>query len=427
MLIIDEAQNLAPEVLEQLRLLTNLETNARKLLQIVLIGQPELRTMLAAPELEQLAQRVIARFHLDALNAPETTQYIEHRLAVAGLTGALPFDASALTRVHRLTQGVPRRINLLCGRAMLGAWANGQQRVDQRVVDKAAEEVFGVVGDRQVFWSSPWMTVLLGLMALLAGAAVASFVLWPEAPPTVLPMVKKAEPQAVPASAAISSPVAATSAPGLPPLPVLEDMAALLPTLTQDKPSAWRDLAAVWKLPALGAEPCQDAALPPMQCHQANKLTLPQLRQLDRPGVLTLQSGPGTPVHVVLVGLSAQTATLATAAGVHQVKLAALAAVWQGDFATYWQPPPAYTPALSDGSAGPATAVLLAHLAQLDGQPLPKVGSAPAVLNADLRARVRAFQRTQGLEPDGQPGPLTFMQLERTIGSSAPRLQTEPR
>src|SRR5450830_74662 len=142
-LIIDEAQNLEAEVLEQLRLLTNLETNERKLLQIVLIGQPELRTMLARPELEQLAQRVIVRFHLDALTAAESSQYIGHRLAVAGHTGALPFDRPSLQRIHHLAQGVPRRINLLCGRALLGAWANGLHRVDRTVVDKAAAEVFG--------------------------------------------------------------------------------------------------------------------------------------------------------------------------------------------------------------------------------------------------------------------------------------------
>src|SRR5450830_1970610 len=142
-LIIDEAQNLSADVLEQLRLLTNLETNERKLLQIVLIGQPELRAMLARPELEQLAQRVIARFHLDALTDAESTQYIGHRLAVAGHTGPLPFDRQALQRIHRLAHGVPRRINLLCGRALLGAWANGLHRVDRTVVDKAAAEVFG--------------------------------------------------------------------------------------------------------------------------------------------------------------------------------------------------------------------------------------------------------------------------------------------
>src|SRR6476659_5362700 len=99
-LIIDEAQMLSVDVLEQLRLLTNLETNERKLLQIVLIGQPELRAMLARPELEQLAQRVIARYHLDSLSGRETVAYIAHRLAVAGLTGALPFETKALQRVH---------------------------------------------------------------------------------------------------------------------------------------------------------------------------------------------------------------------------------------------------------------------------------------------------------------------------------------
>lgn len=424
-LIIDEAQNLAPEVLEQLRLLTNLETNARKLLQIVLIGQPELRTMLANPALEQLAQRVIARFHLDALNASETTQYIEHRLAVAGHSGGVPFDAKALARIHRLARGVPRRINLLCGRALLGAWATGKQRVDAQVVNKAAAEVFGAVDDRRAFWTTPRAVAALGSVAVLAGAALLASRWWPDTPKP--PPVAKAVPQVARPSWVASQPMGATLVPGLSALPALEDMVTLWPTLAPDKSVAWRDLAAVWKLPAGVSEPCQDAALAPMQCHQASKLTLPQLRQLDRPGILTLQSGIAAPVYAVLIGLSGQTATLSTSAGVRRVKLAALAALWPGDFATFWQPPPGYTPALSDGNAGPATALLMQHLAQLDGQPLPTAGSAPLVLNADLRARVRAFQRAQGLVPDGQPGPLTFMQLERTIGSSAPHLLTEPR
>src|SRR5216110_1922564 len=104
LLIIDEAQNLSADVLEQLRLLTNLETNERKLLQIILIGQPELRDMLARPELEQLAQRVIARYHLDALSEAETLQYIRHRLAVAGASRSVPFDAAALQRIHTLSR-----------------------------------------------------------------------------------------------------------------------------------------------------------------------------------------------------------------------------------------------------------------------------------------------------------------------------------
>ncbi|PJI99342.1 type II secretory pathway predicted ATPase ExeA [Acidovorax sp. 69] len=141
-LIIDEAQNLSADVLEQLRLLTNLETSERKLLQIILIGQPELRAMVASPSLEQLAQRVIARFHLDALSPQETQQYIAHRLAVAGLNGPQPFSRRAIRRVHKLSRGVPRRINLLCDRALLGAYAAGVREVNVAIVNRAAREVF---------------------------------------------------------------------------------------------------------------------------------------------------------------------------------------------------------------------------------------------------------------------------------------------
>src|SRR5262252_8012629 len=140
-LIIDEAQQLSAEVLEQLRLLTNLETNERKLLQIVLIGQPELRTMLAKPGLQQLAQRVIARYHLDALSEAETLRYVRHRLNVAGLSRAVPFDRPALKRIFVYSHGVPRRINLICDRALLGAYANGKTIVDRQTVEMAAREV----------------------------------------------------------------------------------------------------------------------------------------------------------------------------------------------------------------------------------------------------------------------------------------------
>jgi general secretion pathway protein A len=155
-LIIDEAQNLTPSVLEQLRLLTNLETNERKLLQIILIGQPELRDMLARPELEQLAQRVTARFHLGPLTESETALYIGHRLAVAGMVSEMPFGRDAVRRVFNITRGVPRRINLLCGRAMLGAFATGKQKIDRKMVDKAAAEVFDVTLSTAGRWWQNW-------------------------------------------------------------------------------------------------------------------------------------------------------------------------------------------------------------------------------------------------------------------------------
>jgi general secretion pathway protein A len=177
-LIIDEAQNLSIDVLEQLRLLTNLETNERKLLQIILIGQPELRDMLLKPELEQLAQRVVARFHLDPLAEEETAHYIKHRLSVAGMNGLIPFDREARHRIHELTRGVPRRINLLCDRALLGAYASGRQRVDRSMVEKAAREVFDTRGSRGAWGGSRRRTLLVAAGVALGAMALAAATLW---------------------------------------------------------------------------------------------------------------------------------------------------------------------------------------------------------------------------------------------------------
>ncbi|NBC48227.1 MAG: AAA family ATPase [Gammaproteobacteria bacterium] len=141
-LMIDEAQNLCPRVLEQVRLLTNLETSKHKLLQIFLIGQPELRETLATPELRQLNQRITARFHLSPLSARETVAYVEHRLAVAGVERPL-FTPAALREVNRCTQGVPRLINLVCDRALLGAAVTRQMLVSTRIVRRAARELLG--------------------------------------------------------------------------------------------------------------------------------------------------------------------------------------------------------------------------------------------------------------------------------------------
>ena len=209
-LIIDEAQNLSTDVLEQLRLLTNLETNERKLLQIILIGQPELRDMVARPELEQLAQRVVARFHLDPLAEDETAHYIKHRLSVAGMSGLIPFDRDARHRIFELTRGVPRRINLLCDRALLGAYASGRQRVDRAIVDKAAGEVF----DLTRRGTGAWSRRRIGLLG--AGIAVGALVVGGVAVALVNPR-RAATPSATAAASATASAasgaVAAASAP----------------------------------------------------------------------------------------------------------------------------------------------------------------------------------------------------------------------
>src|SRR5471030_2293943 len=182
-LIIDEAQNLSAEVLEQLRLLTNLETSERKLLQIILIGQPELRAMLARPELEQLAQRVIARYHLGSLSPAETGAYIGHRLAVAGATAMAPFPPRLIAMVHQLTKGVPRRINLLCDRALLGAYVENAPVVTRTILRRAAAEVFVEQGAVTPALKRQWPYALLGL---LAGVAITGAVAWQRMPHSVV-------------------------------------------------------------------------------------------------------------------------------------------------------------------------------------------------------------------------------------------------
>jgi|GEM_PF-2846457 len=141
-LIIEEAQNLSTEVLEQVRLLTNLETNQRKLMQIIMLGQPEFREMLSRPELRQLAQRVTARYHLGSLSRKEVAVYVNHRLIVAGTHSKL-FPDSTISKLYRLSGGIPRLINLLCDRALLGAYVQGRYRIDKPTLTKAAREVFG--------------------------------------------------------------------------------------------------------------------------------------------------------------------------------------------------------------------------------------------------------------------------------------------
>ncbi|MGV8074078.1 MAG: AAA family ATPase [Syntrophobacteraceae bacterium] len=172
-LIIDEAQNLSTEVLEQMRLLTNLETDQRKLLQIIMIGQPELRDMLQRPELRQLAQRVTAHYHLGTLSEEETAAYVKHRLAVAGLRRQL-FSPSTITRLYRLSGGVPRRINILCDRALLGTYVQGKEKVDKVTVSKAAREVLGELktGGRQS--KHPARRLLVLLAFVVCGALFSS-------------------------------------------------------------------------------------------------------------------------------------------------------------------------------------------------------------------------------------------------------------
>ena len=169
-LVVDEAQTLAPELLEQVRLLTNLETETQKLLQIILIGQPELRDMLARNDLRQLAQRITGRYHLDPLSRDEAVAYIKHRLRVAGATTDL-FSNGALRELFRVSGGVPRLLNIIADRALLGAYSEDRHLVNAALVRRAAGEVSG---QRVLPIWLPWG---LGLASVALLATVVSLVL----------------------------------------------------------------------------------------------------------------------------------------------------------------------------------------------------------------------------------------------------------
>jgi general secretion pathway protein A len=425
-LIIDEAQNLSAELLEQLRLLTNLETNERKLLQIILIGQPELRTMLARPELEQLAQRVIARFHLEALSLKETVQYIRHRLAVAGLSRPLPFEREALKRVHQLSRGVPRRINLLCDRALLGAYAVNKPLIDVEIVEKAAREVFdgALPGVATPARHTPeWQRPALAMTALVAlGLAIWAGVSFERRNAAAVPVATAASAGGAASAlaqaaseAASAAPAAAASAASAVAAPPLADAKKVLAAGWRSEADAWRALGTSWQAHLDDGEPCAAATRQQLQCFRNTGTgTLATIRQLDRPVMLTLAGG-GTRTQVLLTGLSMRHATLATRDGTLSLPLTTLAELWRGDFATLWRTPPGY----DDGAP---VDWLSAQLAAAQGDPAPPP---PTKFDAALRSRLNAFQVAQGLKPDGLAGPVTLMLINRATGVAEPRLQSE--
>jgi general secretion pathway protein A len=425
-LIIDEAQMLSADVLEQLRLLTNLETNERKLLQIILIGQPELRDLLAKPELEQLAQRVIARYHLGALTEDETERYIRHRLSVAGMTVAMPFDAKAMQRIHELSRGVPRRINLLCDRALLGAYASGKGQVDRAIVDKAAAEVFDKDGagvrarlpaNPRQFWNT---AALVG-----AAAAVVALVVsigWPRGATPALsaaPPASTASGAARLATAAASGAVAASTpapADGAQGFLTAAELPQRFKTLTRDERDAWRQLAPAWKVTLDDGEPCTVAPRSQLQCFRSANSTLALIRQLDRPGIVTLRDEADRPVYALLTGLGNDTATLRIGETAQTIKLVSLASLWRGDFATFWRVPAGMTGKVIDSGSGAPAAGVARQLAALNGLPV-------AASDSEWKSQVSAFQLAQGLKADGIAGPTTFMQLNRATGVEEPRLR----
>ena len=420
-LVVDEAQNLTPAVLEQVRLLTNLETAKQKLLQIILIGQEELRDLLARNDLRQLAQRITGRYHLEPLSREESSSYIEHRLKVAGALGEV-FDAGAKKEVFRLSQGVPRLINVICDRALLGAYAKESRRVNARLIRQAAAEVKGELQ------RSPWIG-RAAIAAGIVGAVIIVASIW-----SVTQQEMEIQPVAIveePALDVQPEPEAVVAAPVAEdepePGPTLHEQLQMAGELTQTN-FALAALFETWGLEyrSGGRSGCAQAEDAGLTClYQRGSWS--GLRQMDRPAVLTLVDDDGNSHEVVLTGVSDDNAELSLGGVRVTHAVSDIANAWFGQFMLLWRPPTGATISLGAGSQGANVVWLRNSLAAIDGRYATN-SAQPDVFDAELEQIVRAFQRDHRLDVDGLAGQQTqiiinsLLAVEGTPRLSAARL-----
>ncbi len=403
-LIIDEAQALTGEVLEQVRLLTNLETSRQKLLQIILVGQPELRGLLARTELRQLAQRVTGRYHLEPLSAKEARAYVHHRLNVAGAMAPI-FTASGLRAVQRVTEGIPRLINIICDRAMLGAYTNELRQVDAGLVRHAAREVLETQpasGNRKTLaWLGAAAVILLSTVTVLAAMGHLG-TLSPDKPAGG---VKQAAP------ASIAKPVPVTTASDW-----LAD--ANHPT---DTDSAFSTLFGLWGAhytPGGTGSGCQEAQSASLSCLY-RKGTWNNLRSFDRPAIITLTDVQGVPHQVVVTQLDADKVTLQAGQSKMHFPISELDPLWYGDYLLLWKPNPNAPAPLNPGMIGTAVVWLRTQLSALEH--LPDSGS--STYDSNLINAVKQFQASQHLKVDGIAGEETLIHLNTALNvPGTPRL-----
>jgi general secretion pathway protein A len=376
-LLIDEAQDLAPEVLEQIRLISNLETDTEKLIQIVLMGQSELQEMLGRHELRQLAQRVTARYHLSALSRQESEDYVRHRLAVAGGEGKASLTADALTAVHRSSQGIPRLINLVCDRALLAGYVAGSRAIDASMVRRAASEVLAArpahPRRRQA--------------AVAAGVAMAAFV------PVVLW-------RALPARAGKPAPVA-TASPAATAITAAPSAGALVPVVLA-LPHDGSMQEAVTRIQGLWGPPALERT--------ALRTHMDQVRRLDLPVVLEMfHPARADTCYVALLQIQGGEAQVATGSGPPlRVPLAEVDRLWTRQAIFLWRD----FDALS-GASEPARTEAWAR------DRLSRLGY---LRDADLAAAVTRFQQDADLAADGRIGARTLMTLYSRGPYPRPRL-----
>jgi general secretion pathway protein A len=409
--IVDEAQNLSAEVLEQVRLLTNLETATQKLLQIILIGQPELRELLDRTDLRQLAQRITGRYHLKPLSREEAVQYVRHRLRVAGATEEI-FTPAALREIYRLAAGIPRVINVCCDRALLGAYTQEAKTVTAALVRRAAGEVYGRS------FAPQWLrwTGAIVIIALIAATGV-GLIAWHRQTAALRAAVAKSAAVA----AAKAAPVAVRpSAPKPEPISINALLDANSAGTTDA--AAFRRLLALWGTALVDdRDPCAQAQKAGLACLE-QRGSWAQVRALNRPAILTLTDESGQRHRVLLSGLDDEFATIELGERSVRLPIAELSHDWFGEFTVVWKPKTARTRQLSVGMHGDEVRWLRRSLNALHGASSdPEHGD---MYDEELAIAVQNFQKEHRLNVDGIAGVQTQVVLDTALAEPGSPLLT---
>lgn len=440
-LIVDEAQNFHSEVLEQIRLLTNLETARHKLLQIILVGQPELRELLARRELRQLAQRITARYHLVPMTRGELRAYIDHRLRVAGGQSNV-FTNGAVRGIWRFSRGVPRLINTLCERALLGAYVLESPRVTGVIVARAAREIEGLPRPRRSPWLIPSGAAAVGLAgavmwgaqvqdqptletvaAPLADASVAAQE--PASTTSEIPAPGKHVPSTALASATPGS-VVTQSATAQPPRGTTETsaQAATISSAQQlrgmlrsqssasDIDAAFDVLFAAWGVSyrqLVGTAGCERAITARLHCHWASS-SFGEFLTLNHPAILWERDAvSATERYITVLGARDGEVVINVANALYKINAEALAEFWNGRYLLLWRPPSLDARLIRPGARGDVVLWLRRNLDRMEGN---VAGTEPAdVYDSELVERVKDFQRSRELTPDGLVGERTLIHL----------------
>jgi len=438
-LILDEAQNLTSEVLEQVRLLTNLETSSHKLLQIILVGQPELNRLLTHNNLRQLSQRITARYHLLPLSSKDTRAYINHRLAISGAHSPLFTDA-AMHLVYRYSGGIPRLINIICDRALLGGYVNNESQIETHVVRKAVQEVRG--DNINVF---PKRSGLMKGLVIAAFLLVALLVWWWASfkwpfltnltPSTNLSLSVESEGIPLPESTLPHNDLPSNTTVNLPLshdedtsptpskiitepknevsiAPIVSSPPHLLDILkTTNTELAFITLFKLWGLDytqLTGDKACQRAATQGLACLLRTG-TWDDLRHLNRPAVIELVTDNGQQYHVVVTHLQDENVTLAISENRFKFSTNDVNQYWLGQFLLLWQPPSLPIKMLKVGMTHQAVVWIRKHLNIIEGRSnshlFPRFDQA-------LKRRIIAFQRQYNLSPDGIVGEQSLLVLQ---------------